>query len=452
MKDKLYKILVVDDDLKMCELLSDILKDEGFSVTISRDGLKALEILKKEEFDVILTDLKMGGMDGIDLLGEAKQVAPLTPVIIMTAFGTIETAIKAMKMGAYDYFLKSGQIEELLLTIKRSLEHRLLKKEIVRLRRRIESNYQFHHHIIGESPPMKKIYEAIEMISDASCNILITGKSGTGKELVAKAIHYHSDRKEGPFIAVNCAAIPETLIESELFGYKKGAFTDAKSDKRGLIPEADEGTLFLDEITEMPVTLQAKLLRAIEEKEVRPLGDTVSYPVDVRIISTSNRDIKSFIQEGKFREDLYYRLKVVDIELPSLRERKEDIPLLIQHFIDKFSKEMKKKISGISEDALKALSDYSWPGNVRELENVIQRAIILSQQETLLPVDFPDSIFGQKRDGNILEKAIQEGYSLDLLLKEYIKKMMIETGGNKTKVSEILGIDRKTLYRKLKDL
>jgi transcriptional regulator with PAS, ATPase and Fis domain len=283
---------------------------------------------------------------------------------------------------------------------------------------------------------------------------LLTGESGTGKELVAKAIHHHSDRKEGPFIAVNCAAIPETLIESELFGYKKGAFTDAKSDKKGLISEADEGTLFLDEITEMPLTLQAKLLRVIEEKEVRPLGDTVSYPIDVRIISTSNRDIKSCIQEDKFREDLYYRLKVIDIELPPLRERREDIALLVQHFIDTFSKEMKKKISGISEDALKALLDYSWPGNVRELENVIQRAIILSQQERLLPVDFPDSIIGQKekKDESILEKAVQERFSFNELLKEYIKKLMIETGGNKTKVSEILGIDRKTLYRKMKGL
>jgi DNA-binding NtrC family response regulator len=451
MKDKRHKILVVDDDLKMCELLSEILKDEGFSVTTSRDSLKASGILNKEEFDVILTDLKMHGMDGMDLLDEAKQAAPSTPVIIMTAFGTIETAIKAMKMGAYDYVLKSDETDGLLLTVKKALEYRLLKKRIDHLRRRLESDYQFHD-LIGKSPPMKKVYETIDMISDASCNILITGESGTGKELVAKAIHYHSKRKEGPFIAVNCAAIPETLIESELFGYKKGAFTDAKTDKKGLIFEADEGTLFLDEITEMPLILQAKLLRVIEEREVRPLGDTVSYPVDVRIISTSNRDIKSLIQEDKFREDLYYRLKVIDIELPPLRERKEDIPLLVQNFVEKFSKEMKKKISGISEEALKALLDYSWPGNVRELENAIQRAIILNQHETLLPVDFSDTIVGQKRDANILEKAAQERYSFDQLLKEYIKKMMIETGGNKTKVSEILGIDRKTLYRKLKEL
>lgn len=452
MRDKLHKILVVDDDPRMCELLSDILSEEGYSTKTSGNSLKALKTLKGEEFDVILTDLKMKGMDGMDLLEEAKQAAPFTPVIIMTAFGTIETAIKAMKMGAYDYVLKSDQTDGLILTVKKALEYRLLKKEIARLRKRMESEYQFHD-LIGKSPSMKRVYETIEMIRGASCNILITGESGTGKELVAKAIHYHNDRKEGPFIAVNCAAIPDTLIESELFGYKKGAFTDATSDKKGLIFEADEGTLFLDEITEMPLTLQAKLLRVIEEKEVRPLGDTVSYPVDVRVISSSNREILPFIRDGKFREDLYYRLKVIEIELPPLRERREDIPLLIQHFIDRFNKELKKKISGISGEALKALSDYSWPGNVRELENVIQRAMILSQWETLLPADFPDSIIGekQKKDGHLLEKAVQERYAFDQLLKEYIKRLLIETGGNKTKVSEILGIDRKTLYRKMKE-
>jgi DNA-binding NtrC family response regulator len=449
MKGKLHKILVVDDDLKMCELLSEVLQDEGFSVTTSGDSLKVSGILKKEEFDVILTDLRMRGMDGIDLLEEAKKVSPLTPVVLLTAYGTIESAIKAIKMGAYDYVLKSDKMDGVVLAVKRALEHRLLKKEIVRLRRRVESDHQFHD-LVGKSPSMKKVYETIEMVGDASCNILITGESGTGKELVAKAIHYYSERKEGPLVAVNCAAIPDTLIESELFGYKRGAFTDAKSDKRGLIFEADEGTLFLDEITEMPLTLQAKLLRVIEEKEVRPLGDTVSHPVDVRIISTSNRDIKSSIEEGKFRDDLYYRLKVVAIELPPLRERREDIALLIQHFIDKFRKEMKKKISGISGEALKTLLDYSWPGNVRELENVIQRAMIFTQAETLLPDDFPDFGIQRKGDG-LLEKAAQERYSFEQLLKEYIKKMMIETGGNKTKVSEILGIDRKTLYRKLKE-
>jgi DNA-binding NtrC family response regulator len=376
-------------------------------------------------------------------------VAPLTPVIIITAFGTIESAIKAMKMGAYDYITKPFQMDELVITVKKALENRLLKKEVVRLKKEVESRYHFHH-LIGISPSMQKIYDFIERISDTSSNVLITGESGTGKELVAKAIHYNGIRKEGRFIAVNCAAIPETLLESELFGYKKGAFTDAKSDKKGLIFEANEGTLFLDEITEMPLTLQAKLLRVIEEREVRPLGDTNSYPIDVRIISTSNRDIESSVKQGRFREDLYYRLKVIDIEMPPLRERKEDMPLLIQHFITKFSNEFKKNILEASEDALKLLINYSWPGNVRELENVIQRAITLGQHEVILPEDLPAS-FIQKTDEKLFEKAMEEKFTLGQLEKEYIKRVLIETGGNKSKTAERLGLDRKTLYRKLQE-
>jgi DNA-binding NtrC family response regulator len=445
-----HKVLVVDDDLEMCGLLSDILKGEDFSVTAIHDSFEASKILKKEEFDVIVTDLKMKGLKGLDLLEEVKNVAPLTPVIIITAFGTIESAIKAMKMGAYDYITKPFQMDELVITVKKALENRLLKKEIVRLKKEVESRYHFHQ-MIGKSPSMQKIYDLIERISDTSSNVLITGESGTGKELVAKAIHYNGTRKEGPFIAVNCAAIPETLLESELFGYKKGAFTDAKSDKKGLVFEANQGTLFLDEITETPLTLQAKLLRVIEERELRPLGDTNSYLIDVRIISTSNRDINSLIQGNQFREDLYYRLKVIDIEMPPLRERREDIPILVQHFINKFSKEQKKGISGVSEDALKILLNYSWPGNIRELENIIQRAITLSQHEVILPEDLPATII-QKIDEKLFEKALEEKFTLDQLEKEYIKRVLVETGGNKSKAAERLGLDRKTLYRKLEEL
>ena len=450
MREKGSKVLVVDDDLGMCGMLSDVLKEEGFSVQTTGESFEASKILKKEEFDVIVTDLKMKGLKGLDLLEVAHKVAPMTPVIIITAFGTIESAIKAMKMGAYDYITKPFQMDELVLTVRKALENRLLKKEVIRLRKEVESRYDFHQ-LIGKSPSMQKIYDLIERISDSSSNVLITGESGTGKELVAKAIHYNGVRKEGPFVAINCAAIPETLLESELFGYKKGAFTDAKSDKKGLIFEANEGTLFLDEITEMPLTLQAKLLRVIEEREVRPLGDTNSYPIDVRIVSTSNRDIGSSIQQGRFREDLYYRLKVIDIEMPPLRERREDIPILLQHFINKFSKELKKGISGVSEDALKILLNYSWPGNVRELENIIQRAITLSQHEVILPEDLPASII-QKIDEKLFEKALEKKFTLNQLEKEYIKRVLIETGGNKSKAAERLGLDRKTLYRKLEEL
>ena len=447
MMDEGYKILVVDDDPEMCGMLSEVLKGEGFPVLTTSESLEALKILKKEEFDVIITDLKMKGLRGLDLLGQANKVAPLTPVIIITAFGTIESAIKAMKMGAYDYITKPFQIDEIVLTVRKALETRLLKKEVLRLKKEVESRYDFHH-LIGKSPSMQRIYDLIERVSDSSSNVLITGESGTGKELVAKAIHYNGIRKEGPFVAVNCAAIPETLLESEMFGYKKGAFTDAKTDKKGLISEADEGTLFLDEITEMPPVLQAKLLRVLEEREVRPLGDTSSRPVDVRIISTTNRNIRSMIQEGHFREDLYYRLKVIDIELPPLRTRKEDIPLLVQHFISKFGRGAKKSVSEISKDAMEVLLNHSWPGNVRELENVIQRAITLSRQDTISPEDLPSCLV-EKREGNLVEQAFQQKYTMAQLEKEYIRKVLIEVGGNKSKAAEILGYDRKTLYRKL---
>jgi len=447
MSDQSHRILVVDDDPEMCGVLSDVLQEEGFFVLTTNESLEALKILKKEDFDVIITDLKMKGLKGLDLLEEAKKVASLTPVIIITAFGTIESAIKAMKMGAYDYITKPFQMDEIILTVRKALENRLLKKEVLRLKKEVESRYDFHH-LIGRSPSMQKIYDLIERISNSSSNVLITGESGTGKELVAKAIHYNGVRKEGAFIAVNCAAIPETLLESELFGYKKGAFTDAKTDKKGLIFEADEGTLFLDEITEMSSMLQAKLLRVIEERDVRPLGDTSSYSVDVRVISTTNRNVQSAIQEGNFREDLYYRLKVIDIELPPLRERKEDLPLLVHHFISKAAQGQKKSISGISEEVMKILLNYPWPGNVRELENVIQRAITLTQHDTILPEDLPVSMVAKTKE-NLVEKAFQEKYTMEQLEREYIKKVLVEVGGNKSKAAEILGFDRKTLYRKL---
>ncbi len=448
--DETYKILVIDDDVDMCELLSDVLKGEGWSVMSISDSLEASRVLRKEEFDVIITDLKMKGLKGLDLLEEAHKVAPLTPVIIITAFGTIESAIKAMKMGAYDYITKPFRTDEIVLTVKKALEMRLLKKEVVRLKKEVESRYHFHH-LIGKSPSMQKIYDLIERISGSSYNVLITGESGTGKELVARAAHYSGSRKGGPFVAVNCAAIPETLLESELFGYKKGAFTDAKTDKLGLLFQAAGGTVFLDEITEMPPVLQAKLLRVIEEREVRPLGGTTPYPLDVRIISSSNREMKEVIRQGRFREDLYYRLKVIDIELPPLRERREDIPLLVEHFIARFGREPKKRVSGVSEEALKALISYAWPGNVRELENVIQRAITLCRHEVILPEDLPAAITQAPKD-DLFEKGIREHYTMEQVEKEYVRRVLVEVGGNKSKAAQILGFDRKTLYRKLEEL
>jgi len=446
----LEKILVVDDDLEMGSFLTEILEAEGFSVAATADSLEAAKRMKKEEFDVLITDLKMKGLKGLDLLEESKRRAPSTPVIIITAFGTIATAIQAMKMGAYDYITKPFQMDEMTLTVKKALETRRLHKKVHRLQREVESRYHFHN-LIGQSPAMQKIYDLIGRISDTASNVLITGESGTGKELVARAIHYNGIRREGPFVAVNCAAIPETLLESELFGYKKGAFTDAKADKRGLIFEANEGALFLDEITETPYSLQAKLLRVLEEKAVRPLGDTTLYPLDVRFISASGKDLKSLIQQGLFREDLYYRLRVIDIEMPPLRNRREDIPLLVQSFLKKFNEEMSKNIQDFSGEALKILMNYSWPGNVRELENAIQRAVILARQSVILPEDFPPSLI-QVADGDLIEKGVRQKMTLDQLSKEYIKRMIIEAGGNKSKAAEILGLDRKTLYRKIDEM
>jgi DNA-binding NtrC family response regulator len=448
--EKPYKILVIDDDNDMCDLLSEILGDEGMHVRTFSDSFEGCKILKKEEFDVIITDLKMKGLKGLDVLAEANKVAPTTPVIIITAFGTVESAIKAMKMGAYDYVTKPFQADAILLTVQKALENRSLKKEVVRLKREVESRYNFHR-IIGKSESMQNIYNIIERLVDSSHNVLITGESGTGKELVAKAIHYSGCRKAGPFMAVNCAAIPETLLESELFGYKKGAFTDAKTDKRGLLFEAATGTVFLDEITEMATVLQAKLLRVIEEREVRPLGDNHTYPIDVRFIASSNRNMKDVISQGQFREDLYYRLKVIDIDIPPLRERKEDIPLLIRYFLDKYGQESNKSITDVSEQTLKTLMRYSWPGNVRELENVIQRGIALCQHGVIEPEDLPE-FMSKGTDDDLVEKGLQEKYTVDQLEKEYIRRVLIEVAGNKSRAAEMLGLDRKTLYRKLEEL
>jgi DNA-binding NtrC family response regulator len=448
--DEVHRILVIDDDVDMCEFLSDVLKGEGMDVSALSDSLEACKVLRREEFDVVITDLKMKGLKGLDVLTEAKKAAPATPVIIITAFGTVESAIKAMKMGAYDYITKPFQTDTILLTVRKALENRLLKKEVVRLKKEVESRYHFHR-LVGKSPSMQKIYDLVERISDSSHNVLINGESGTGKELVAKAIHYSGHRRSGPFVPVNCAAIPETLLESELFGYKKGAFTDAKTDKRGLLFEAATGTIFLDEITEMAPVLQAKLLRVIEEREVRPLGDTNPYPIDVRFIASSNRNISEAISQGHFREDLYYRLKVIDIELPPLRERKEDIPLLVRHFLSKSGEESKKRITGVSEEALKILVCYPWPGNVRELENIIQRAIALCRQEVILLEDLPPTMT-REEDDNLVEKGLREKYTVDQLEKEYIRRVLIEVAGNKSRAAEVLGLDRKTLYRKLEEI
>ena len=451
MTDAQGAVLVVDDDADMREMVHDLLKDRGHQVSTAASGQEALRLLGETEHEVVLSDLRMKGMEGIALLSEIKRNFPDVSVILMTAFGSVETAVDAMKHGASDYLGKPIKRDELIRVVERVMRESSLRREVSRLRKEVRKEYSFHH-ILGKSKPMRAVFDLITRIADSPTNILITGESGTGKELVAKAIHYNSDRKEAPFIPVNCAAIPEQLLESELFGHMRGAFTDAKGDKHGLFEEAHKGTLFLDEISELPIMLQAKLLRAIQEKEIRRVGATKAISVDVRIIAATNLNLAEEAKAKRFREDLYYRLNVIEVKLPPLRERREDIPLLVDGFLKKCGEARGKDVKGVSEAALAMLMDYAWPGNVRELENVIERAVTLSRGEKVMPDDLPPAVQGARGDRRVLDEAAEQTLSLYELEKEYIKKVLDKTGGNKYKAAQSLGIDRKTLYRKLAEI
>ncbi|MDA2911480.1 sigma-54 dependent transcriptional regulator [Nitrospiraceae bacterium AH_259_D15_M11_P09] len=451
MAEEFGPILVVDDELDMRELLRDVLQDRGSQVTLAQSGREALKRLGEEEYAVVLTDLRMKEMEGIELLKEIKRSYPETNVIIMTAFGSVETAIEAMKQGAYDYLVKPIKTEELVRVTERALREAALRQEVNRLRREVHKEYSFHQ-ILGKSKPMREVFDLIRRVADSPTNLLITGESGTGKELVAKAIHYNSARRDAPFVPVNCAAIPEALLESELFGHMKGAFTDAKTDKRGLFEEAQGGTLLLDEISELPLILQAKLLRAIQEREIRRVGATRTLAVDVRIIAATNLALADEVKEKRFREDLYYRLNVIELRMPPLRERREDILLLVDAFLRKFAESTHKTVRGISESALLLLLDYAWPGNVRELENVIERAVTLARGEKIVPEDLPPAIQGARGERRVIDEAEERALALHEMEKEYILRILEKTGGNKYQAAQVLGIDRKTLYRKLADI
>ena len=445
------KILVVDDDADMRGLLSDVLESDGYRVGTAESGEKALQALAEEQYDLVLTDLRMKGMLGTALLSEIKHRYPDTGVILMTAFGTVETAIEAMKGGAMDYLIKPVKTDDVLRTAGRAAREVQLRREVTHLRREVYKEYSFHQ-ILGKSRPMQEVFELIRRVADSPSNLLITGESGTGKELVAKAIHYNSDRRDRPFVAVNSAAIPEQLLESELFGHMRGAFTDAKADRPGLFEEAQKGTLFLDEISELPLMLQAKLLRAIQEREIRRVGSTKSIPVDVRIIAATNLNLADEVKAKHFREDLYYRLNVIEIRLPPLRDRRDDIPLLVENFLHKCAKANRKPLQGISESSLALLIDYSWPGNVRELENIIERAVTLARGEKIMPEDLPATVQGSRGDRRVLDDAAERTLPLQEVEWEYIKKILEKTGGNKYQAAQALGIDRKTLYRKLAEM
>ncbi|MEW6413041.1 MAG: sigma-54 dependent transcriptional regulator [Candidatus Zixiibacteriota bacterium] len=439
-----YSVLVVDDDKLVNDFLVETLRRSGYDCKPVYSGEEALTVLKERGFDIVLADLKMKEMDGISLLKHAKQLYPEIVYIIMTAYGTVETAVKAIKLGAYDFLLKPVLPETIEHILNRVTEMIRLKSDNEIMRQDLAHKYQ---NIIGKSKAMKEVFDLIVAIAQARSTVMITGASGTGKEMVARAIHYASNRKDGPFIKLNCAALPENLVEAELFGYEKGAFTDAKKTNRGRFELADGGTLLLDEISEMPLNLQSKLLRVLQEREFERIGSSTTISVDVRIIATSNRNLKEYIASGRFREDLFYRLNVIPIHLCPLCERKEDIPLLIQHFINQYNEENGKQVKGVDDTALGMFMHYHWPGNVRELENLIERAVVTSKTDVLTEDDFPtDLILGPIGDD-------MPGLNVPMKLEEGNKYLILKTlekyNGNKTKAAEALGITTRTIRNKL---
>lgn len=439
-------ILVVDDDRETRELLREVLSEEGYHVVTSGSGEEALEIGKQECFDVIISDMKLGpNLNGLDVLRAYKSIQPESEVILITAFGSMETAIEAVKAGAFDYLSKPFKIEEVLLQVGRALENRNLLRENRNLKRQLGSQVQLSS-LIGRSPAMLEVYKKIAMVSDSRSTVLIYGESGTGKELVAKAIHHNGPRASQRFFAVNCGALTETLLETELFGHVRGSFTGAIENKRGIFEEASGGTALLDEVAEMSPALQVKLLRTIEEQEIKRIGSNQLIEIDVRIIAASNRKLAELVEQGKFREDLYYRLRVIEVNLPPLRERSEDIPLLVEHFLKEFGRERGRAFS-VSPQALSELVSYAWPGNVRELENALEAAVALNRSGVIVPEDLPPKVRAESRKGDRFQDLYADLPSLDELEKRYLAHVLRVTGENKAKTAGILGINRKTLYR-----
>ncbi|HWP48709.1 MAG TPA: sigma-54 dependent transcriptional regulator [Candidatus Limnocylindrales bacterium] len=450
------KILVVDDEESIRYMLKMALEEAGYEVELASDGITALAKLTESVFDCVISDVRMPEMSGLELLKAIQEVRPDLTVIVMSAFGSLDTAIEAMKLGAYDYVSKPFKQDEILLTLKKAEERERLRKENLLLRREVEKKYSFDN-IIGKSTKMQEIFRRIEKIAEYKSTVLITGESGTGKELVAKAIHYSSPRRDLPFIAVNCGAIPGELLESELFGHVKGAFTGAIAAKKGLFTEADKGTIFLDEIGDLPLNLQVKLLRVLQEGEIRRVGDTRTFQVDVRVIAATAKDLLEEVQKGNFREDLYYRLNVVPFYLPPLRERREDIPLLVWHFLRKYSAETGKEIKEITPDAMNALVAYEWKGNVRELENVIERAVVMSEGQIITTEYLPEGLV--KSASDIILKIPESRISIkttvkelvEMAEKELIARALAKTGNNRTRAAELLEISHRALMYKLKE-
>ena len=440
-----FKILVAEDEEITLNNIIDALGEAGYAVYGVKGGIEAAQLVEKDHFDVLITDIKMPGLNGIELLSRIKNENPETEVIIITGFGSVGSAVEAMKKGAYDYITKPFDLDELTLKVKKIHEQKILKKENIALKTFYGMNKEVP--IIAKSENMKKILVVIEGMKDSDCNVLLTGESGTGKNLIAKIIHSTSKRQNTPFLSINCATLTEDLLSSELFGHEKGAFTGAVTAKQGLVEIADSGTLFLDEIAELSPNLQAKLLKAVEEGEFYRVGGTKPLKVNVRFIAATNQDVKNLLSEGKFREDLYYRLNIMEINLPPLRERKEDIKPLSMYFLQKHLPKSNKKITGFIEEAMDILMNYSFPGNVRELENIIERAIILEKSPLITPESLPHGI----RVLRIETLEPSKIKTVEELTKEYAEKVLKMLGGNKTKTAEVLGISRTSLWKILKE-
>jgi two-component system response regulator HydG len=444
------RVLIVDDEPNMCEMLEADLTTRQFEVAWFTAAAGAFKSLQNEQFDVVLTDLKMPGIDGIQLCERIVANRPDIPVVVMTAFGSLETAVQAIRAGAYDFVTKPVEMDMLALTLQRAVKHRALQAKVKILSQAVEQSQRFDE-ILGASPPMQALYDHLARIADAETSVLITGESGTGKELVARAIHNKSRRADASFVAVNCAALPEALLESELFGHAKGAFTDARAERKGLFLQAEGGTLFLDEIGDLPVPMQAKLLRAIEERKLRPVGGDLEVPFDVRLVTATNRDLETAVEENRFREDLFFRVNVIQIDLPPLRARGTDVLLLAQHFVELFAARASKDVTGISHAVAEKLLAYSWPGNIRELRNVIERAVALARYDKLAVEDLPEKIRDYRRKQVVLAGDDPDDLvPLEEVEQRYILHVLDAVDGNKTLAARTLGLDRKTLYRKLR--
>jgi len=448
-------VLIIDDEKNMRHMLKVMLTKAGYSVQDAEDGYDGLKRMETSDFHFVLCDIRMPRMDGMAFLKQAKEKYPEQTLIMMSAYGNIETALQAMKEGAYDYISKPFKTDEVLLTLKKAEEREGLKKENLKLKSRIgeiQAKYSFGN-IVARSEAMAHVFDLVKKVADHKTTVLVTGESGTGKELIARAIHSSGPRASGPLVAIDCGGIPENLLESELFGYKKGAFTDAVRDKPGRFEEADGGTIFLDEIGELPLSLQVKLLRVLQEEEIAPLGDIGSKKIDVRVIAATAKDLSKDVEEGMFREDLFYRINVMHIHLPPLRQRRGDIALLVGHFIDRFNKKLNKNIEGPSSEAMSLLMDYHWPGNVRELENIIERSILLATGRWISPAQFPPEINMAQRPSPYFDSG--EGLSIKKaskrLQRDLIEKALRQTGGNRTQAAKLLEISRPMIISKIKD-